>query len=76
MNYVMVIQVRIYIYLTTYINIILILDEFADYLNYCKSLKFEDQPDYNMLRHRFRQLFHLQNYTYDYVFDWNLLMYV
>ena len=49
-------------------------EEFVDYLNYCKSLKFEDQPDYAMLRQRFRQLFYAQNYTYDYVFDWNLLM--
>ncbi|KAE9554585.1 hypothetical protein FO519_002224 [Halicephalobus sp. NKZ332] len=49
-------------------------EEFVDYLNYCKSLKFEDQPDYAMLRQRFRQLFYAQNYTYDYVFDWNLLI--
>lgn len=50
------------------------LEAFSEYLNYCKNLQFEEVPDYNRLRQLFRQLFHLSNYSYDYVFDWNLLM--
>jgi len=26
------------------------------YLNYCRSLKFEDKPDYSFLRRLFREL--------------------
>jgi len=42
-------------------------------LNYCRSLRFDDKPDYSYLRQLFRSLFHRQGFTYDYVFDWNLL---
>ena len=28
--------------------------EFVQYLNYCKNLKFEDKPDYNMLKGLFK----------------------
>jgi len=47
--------------------------EFATYLNYCRSLRFEEKPDYSYLRRLFRNLFHKQGFTYDYVFDWNML---
>ena len=47
--------------------------EFATYLNYCRALRFDDKPDYSFLRQIFRSLFHRQGYTYDYIFDWNLL---
>ncbi|VDN39145.1 unnamed protein product [Gongylonema pulchrum] len=47
-------------------------EAFATYLKYCKSLGFEEQPDYSHLRQLFRNLFHREGYTYDYVFDWNL----
>ena len=47
--------------------------EFATYLNYCRALRFDDKPDYSFLRQIFRALFHRQGYTYDYIFDWNLL---
>ncbi|CAB3378895.1 Hypothetical predicted protein [Cloeon dipterum] len=47
--------------------------EFATYLYYCRSLRFEERPDYNYLRQMFRSLFHRQGFTYDYVFDWNML---
>ncbi|XP_046990226.1 casein kinase I isoform X1 [Schistocerca americana] len=47
--------------------------EFHAYLNYCRSLRFEERPDYSYLRQLFRTLFHRQGFTYDYVFDWNML---
>ncbi|XP_014671366.1 PREDICTED: casein kinase I isoform delta-B-like [Priapulus caudatus] len=50
--------------------------EFATYLNFCRSLKFDDKPDYSYLRQLFRNLFHRQGFTYDYVFDWNMLKFV
>lgn len=48
-------------------------NEFATYLNFCRSLRFEEKPDYSYLRQIFRQLFHRQGFNYDYVFDWNML---
>lgn len=47
--------------------------EFSTYLNFCRSMRFEDKPDYAYLRQLFRNLFHRLGFTYDYVFDWNLL---
>eukprot|EP00918_Siedleckia_nematoides_P040447 GHVU01087786.1.p1 GENE.GHVU01087786.1~~GHVU01087786.1.p1 ORF type:complete len:479 (+),score=32.51 GHVU01087786.1:41-1477(+) len=47
--------------------------EFATYLNFCRSQRFDDKPDYSYLRQLFRNLFHRQGFTYDYVFDWNML---
>jgi len=50
-----------------------VLAELATYLNFCRSLRFDDKPDYSYLRQLFRNLFHKQGFTYDYVFDWNML---
>ncbi|KAG8008614.1 Casein kinase I isoform epsilon [Nibea albiflora] len=47
--------------------------EFSTYLNLCRSLHFDDKPDYSYLRQLFRNLFHRQGFSYDYVFDWNML---
>ena len=47
--------------------------EFARYLNYCRGLRFEEQPDYVYLRQLFRILFCSQNHQYDYNFDWTIL---
>ena len=47
--------------------------EFATYLNYCRSLRFEEKPDYSYLRQLVRNLFHRQGFSYDYVFDWNAM---
>nr|CAD2204895.1 unnamed protein product [Meloidogyne enterolobii] len=49
-------------------------DAFARYLNYCKGLSFEEEPDYDYLRQLFKQLFSRQGFAYDYVFDWNQLI--
>jgi casein kinase 1 len=47
--------------------------EFATYLNYCKSLRFEDRPDYAYLKRMFKDLFLRERFEYDFVFDWTLL---
>lgn len=44
--------------------------EFATYLNYSRSLRFEDKPDYGYLKKLFRDLFVREGYQMDYVFDW------
>ncbi|ESL07381.1 casein kinase 1 [Trypanosoma rangeli SC58] len=46
--------------------------EFAAYLNYTRSLRFEDKPDYSYLKRLFRELFVREGYHVDYVFDWTL----
>jgi casein kinase 1, alpha len=47
--------------------------EFVHYLQYCRRLGFEEQPDYRYLRENFRQLFRTLNFSYDHIFDWALL---
>lgn len=49
--------------------------EFATYLNYTRSLRFDDKPDYAYLRKLFRDLFLKQGFQYDYVYDWTILKY-
>lgn len=46
--------------------------ELAAYLNYTRSLHFEDKPDYSYVKRLFRELFVREGYQLDYVFDWTL----
>ena len=46
--------------------------EFSTYLNYCRSLRFEDKPDYSYLRKMFKELFFKEQYELDYMYDWTL----
>ena len=48
-------------------------DEFAQYMHYCRKLKFEERPDYAYLRKLFKDLFYRMGYEYDYIFDWMIL---
>jgi casein kinase I family protein HRR25 len=45
-------------------------EEFAIYMNYCRSLKFEEKPDIGYLRKLYKDLFYRMGYEYDFVFDW------
>ncbi|XP_071702090.1 casein kinase 1-like protein 3 [Rutidosis leptorrhynchoides] len=47
--------------------------EFVSYFQYCRSLTFEQRPDYGFLKRLFRDLFTRQGYDFDYVFDWTVL---
>ncbi|KAJ3301321.1 serine/threonine protein kinase [Kappamyces sp. JEL0829] len=49
--------------------------EFAVFLNYTRTLRFDDKPDYTYLRKIFRDLFVREMFHYDYVFDWTILKY-
>lgn len=45
-------------------------DEFLKYLQYCRALKFDSDPDYRYLRLLFHQLFLEKGYENDWEFDW------
>ncbi|KAJ6794626.1 casein kinase 1-like protein 2 isoform X1 [Iris pallida] len=49
--------------------------EFASYFHYCRSLRFDDKPDYAYLKRIFRDLFIREGFQFDYVFDWTILKY-
>ncbi|XVF74377.1 hypothetical protein PTKIN_Ptkin13bG0105700 [Pterospermum kingtungense] len=49
--------------------------EFASYFHYCRSLRFDDKPDYSYLKRLFRDLFIREGFQFDYVFDWTILKY-
>ncbi|KAM7258399.1 hypothetical protein ACFE04_014140 [Oxalis oulophora] len=49
--------------------------EFASYFHYCRSLRFDDKPDYPYLKRLFRDLFIREGFQFDYVFDWTILKY-
>lgn len=44
--------------------------EFMDYSQYCRKLKFKENPDYNYLRNNFKTLFQKSQFEYDYQYDW------
>lgn len=47
--------------------------EFAIYLRYCRSLRFDDRPNYAYLRGLFRDLYLREGFADDGVFDWTLM---
>ncbi|GAV84925.1 Pkinase domain-containing protein [Cephalotus follicularis] len=49
--------------------------EVASYFHYCRSLRFDDKPDYAYLKRLFRDLFIREGFQFDYVFDWTILKY-
>ncbi|XP_042406199.1 casein kinase I-like isoform X1 [Zingiber officinale] len=49
--------------------------EFASYFHYCRSLRFDDKPDYAYIKKLFRELFFREGFQFDYVFDWTILKY-
>jgi len=49
--------------------------EFGQYLSYCRTLHFEDKPDYAYLRKLFRDLFVREGYKYDAMWDWTMARY-
>lgn len=44
--------------------------EFSIFLNYCRKLRFEDDPDYAFLRKTVQDALTRQGYEYDNIFDW------
>lgn len=48
--------------------------EFLEYFKYCKGLQFEDEPDYKLLKDKFKNLLFSQNNDYDFIYDWNLIV--
>ncbi|GBM01030.1 Casein kinase I isoform alpha [Araneus ventricosus] len=47
--------------------------EFTMYLNYCRTLRFEDDPDYAYLKQLFNALFRTLNHQFDFIYDWTML---
>jgi hypothetical protein len=50
--------------------------EFAEYMRYVKSLKFRQNPDYEMLRSLFCRIARREGFQYDKVFDWTERLYL
>ena len=47
-------------------------DEFYQFLNYCRSVKFEEKPNYHFCRELFRNLLVKKGFENDYQYDWIL----
>ena len=47
--------------------------EILNFLNYTRSLKFEEKPDYLHLKKMFKELFFRENFQYDNIYDWTIL---
>eukprot|EP00347_Sterkiella_histriomuscorum_P023640 403333898 len=44
--------------------------QFQEYMQTCRNIPFEEEPDYRKLRGLFSELMHINNFEYDYQFDW------
>ena len=44
-------------------------------MNYCRKLKFEEQPDYAYLKRLFRDLYHKCGFEHEFIFDWTIQRY-
>ena len=44
--------------------------EFSMYLSYCRSLRFDEKPNYAYLRSLFQRVAAKEKFDFDYVFDW------
>mmetsp|Transcript_29224 Transcript_29224/g.93620 ORF Transcript_29224/g.93620 Transcript_29224/m.93620 type:complete len:469 (-) Transcript_29224:894-2300(-) len=47
--------------------------EMRSYFEYCRSLRFEDRPDYAYLKRLLKDLFYRKGFQQDHNFDWNIL---
>ena len=45
-------------------------DEFKTYISYCRSLRFEEKPDYSYAKRLLKELCFRENFTYDNDYDW------
>lgn len=48
-------------------------EEFATYINYCRKLAFDEDPDYSYVRKLFKDLFVSKGFELDYMYDWVIL---
>ncbi|KAK9697642.1 hypothetical protein RND81_08G050500 [Saponaria officinalis] len=46
--------------------------EFVSYMLHCHSLRFDERPDYKLLRRLFQELLDREGYSLDYMFDWTI----
>jgi len=46
--------------------------EFGTLLCYCRNLKFDETPNYNYCRKLLREVFEMNCYSLDYVYDWTV----
>ncbi len=51
-----------------------LVDEFQTMLKYCRSLKFEEDPNYIYLKGLLKDVFTRSGFQYDFEFDWNTRM--
>jgi len=47
-------------------------EEMATYMNYCRTLSFEETPNYAFLRRTFKKLYEKCCFDHDYLFDWTI----
>ena len=44
--------------------------EFSMYINYCRGLRFDEDPDYDFLKRLFKNIFDNHSFERDFIFDW------
>lgn len=47
--------------------------EFRSYFEHVHSLRFDDRPDYDYLKKLFKELFFRKGFSYDNLYDWEIL---
>ena len=65
-------------YFHTYIHtyILTYAAEFRLFFEHVRALRFDDRPDYDYLKRLFRELFFRKGFTYDNLYDWEIIQQV
>ena len=45
-------------------------EEFSNFINYTRDLKFDDRPDYNYLKRLLKSISDKEKFEFDFNFDW------
>ena len=64
---------RLYNIYSLFLLYTFIIAEFRSYFEHVRSLRFDDRPDYDYLKRLFRELFFRKGFSYDNMFDWEIL---
>ena len=47
-------------------------DEFIKYIDYVRQLKYEEDPDYDLLKSLFKRVLEKNGFQFDYYYDWDI----
>jgi hypothetical protein len=51
-------------------RLLLLMSCAKDFFTHCRSLKFDEKPNYELIKKLFKDLFHTKGYNKNFEYDW------